>query len=97
MSRRKIARTKSASGIARTANGSNKGNNVGPSFSAEIALGSIWPVNVMEAAASNKPKNIEPESPIKIFAGCALCGRNPIQTPIRTAVVSDGAPARLKP
>ena len=62
-----------------------------------MALGSIWPVSVMADAASNKPRNIDPESPINILAGWALCGKNPIQTPIITAVMSDGAPARLKP
>ena len=64
-----MAENKSINGIARTANGSANGKSVGPSFSAEIALGSIWPVNVIADAAYNSPNNIDPESPIKIRAG----------------------------
>ena len=94
---RNIAENRSIKGIARTAKGSASGRSVGPNFSAEIALGSICPVNVIAEAASNNPRNIEPESPIKILAGWALCGRKPIHTPIITAVIRDGAPARLKP
>ena len=67
-----IAEKRSIKGIARTANGSIKGSSVGPNFSAEIAFGSICPVSVIADAASKSPKNIDPESPIKIFAGCAL-------------------------
>ncbi|CAM5729400.1 hypothetical protein SMICM304S_01003 [Streptomyces microflavus] len=40
------------------------------------------------AAASTSPINMEPESPMKIRAGCMLCGRKPRHMPIRIAVKS---------
>ena len=95
--RRLTASTKSKNGIARTANGSKSGKSVGPSFSAEIALGSTWPVKVIAETDSNRPSSIEPLSPMNIFAGLKLWGKKPMQMPIKTAVMSDGAPARLKP
>ena len=95
--RRKIAKVKSASGIARTANGSKSGSNAGPNFSSLIAFGSTCPVKVIADAASISPKNIDPESPINMRAGWELWGKNPRHTPIAIAVISDGAPARLKP
>ena len=49
MTRRLTASSKSKNGIARTAKGSKSGNSVGPNFSAEIALGSTWPVKVIAA------------------------------------------------
>ena len=64
-----IAEIKSINGIAKTPNGSSIGSKVGASCCAEIAFESIWPVKVMAATPSNKPKTIDPESPIKILAG----------------------------
>jgi hypothetical protein len=92
-----MASPKSANGIARTAKGKSSGKVAGPSFSAEIALGSTWPVKVIADAANISPKNIEPESPIKMVAGCELWARKPTQTPTKIAVINDGEPARLNP
>ena len=83
--------------MAKTANGKNSGRRVGPSFASDIAFGSIWPVKVIAEDAKTKPSNIEPESPMKMRAGCQLCGKKPMQTPMITAVIKDGAPAREKP
>ena len=75
----------------------SSGNNVGASDVPSSALGSTRPVSVMIDDASSRPNNIEPVSPMKMRAGLKLCGKNPRQTPMMTAVISDGAPARLKP
>lgn len=48
-----------------------------------IASGSICPVMEIAPAASTRPISIEPESPMKIRAGCMLCGRKPRHMPMR--------------
>jgi hypothetical protein len=57
------------------------GMSSGASCCAEIAFESIWPVKVMAATPSNKPKTIDPESPIKILAGEKLKIKNPSNAP----------------
>lgn len=53
-----------------------------------IVSGSTRPVTEIAPAASTRPISIEPESPMKIRAGCMLCGRNPRHMPIRITVNS---------
>ena len=60
---------KSISGMAKIVNGSNSGKRAELDPRSVIALASIWPVKVIAAAESNSPRNIAPESPIKIRAG----------------------------
>jgi len=82
--------------MARMAIGSKSGSQVVVDDPV-MALISIWPVNVIAAAERSNPKNIAPESPIKIRAGWKLCGRKPRHIPTTIAVISEGAPARLNP
>ena len=97
MTRLKIAIAKSSNGIARIVNGKSSGSSAEPPFSSVITEASTWPVKVIADALIRRPKNIAPESPIKICAGWKLCGKNPRHRPITTAVIRDGAPARFKP
>lgn len=59
--------------------------------------GSTWPVMEMALAASTRPMSIEPESPMKIRAGCMLWGRNPRHIPMRMAANSVAGAASSMP
>ena len=83
--------------MANIENGKSNGSKAFPPLSSLMAEASTWPVKVMADALIRRPKNIAPESPIKICAGWKLCGKNPRHRPITTAVIRDGAPARFKP
>ena len=45
------------------------------------------PTTIVETATS-RPRSIEPASPMKIFAGVKLYGRNPAQMPAVTAAIN---------
>lgn len=53
-----------------------------------MVSGSTCPVIEIAEAASTSPISIDPESPMKIRAGCMLCGRKPRHMPIRIAANS---------
>ena len=88
---------KSSNGIPKIVKGSKSGKSADRDAESEIAFTSIWPVSVIAEAARSSPRNIAPESPINIRAGWKLCGKKPIHIPITTAVIKEGAPARLNP
>lgn len=50
--------------------------------------GSMDPVTVIALVAISRPSNIAPESPMKIFAGLQLCGKNPTTIPRMMALIS---------
>ena len=57
------------------------------------ASGLIVPVTEMAEVAISRPMRSAPASPMNIFAGCQLSGRNPAHAPTRMAAMT---PARLK-
>ena len=75
----------SMSGTATTMSGSTIGMKAGMRSRSDTTSGSIWPVTMIAAAAIVRPSTMDPESPIKMRAGCMLCGRKPIHAPTSTA------------
>ena len=73
----------------RAASGSSRGMKAGARSIPLSTWGSMLPVRLMVEAASSRPSSSAPESPMKIRAGCRLCGRNPRQAPIVAAVTSE--------
>ena len=69
-----------------TATGRRIGTNAGNAWLVWRIAGSICPVTTIAAAATVSPRNIAPESPMKIRAGKKLCGRKPRQTPTTHAM-----------
>ena len=63
--------------------------NAGSSCSEPIDAGSICPVTVTVETAMSIPITSAPPSPMKIFAGCQLKGRNPRVAPSRTAITME--------
>src|SRR4051794_5691092 len=94
--RRATASNRSMRGTARIATGISSGSNAGRKSAALTALGSTRPVRLTVAAASINPSSIDPESPMKTRAGLKLCGKKPMQAPVKAAVSSVGAAARSK-
>ena len=87
--RRTIASTTSMAGISSMRNGTANA----PAVAAiSPPLGSVrfLPIPSIVAMASSIPRNIEPASPMKIFAGWKFQGRNPMQMP---AVMADSRAA----
>src|SRR5690625_5352189 len=89
LTRRTTESNKSARGTSRTAIGTRIGTKAGKSSARETTFGFTWPVTVTVDAASVSPKNMAPESPMKMRAGWKLWGEKPRQTPTSAAAKSE--------
>src|SRR5690625_7787726 len=69
--------------------GTRIGTNAGKSSARDTTFGFTWPVTVTVDAASVSPKNMAPESPMKMRAGWKLWGKKPRQQPTRAATTSE--------
>ena len=88
------ARAKSSSGTIKIASGRMIGMYAGSRYDPDVRVSVlICPVIEIADDAINRPTRSAPASPMNIFAGCQLNGRNPAHAPIRMALMSA---ARLK-